>query len=259
MANIKINKNVIEGVEAIILDKDGTIMDFDKMWKAIIAERAKVIAEKVNEEHPMCETAERQLQSQLVYAMGIDPLSGKVEPRGPVAIATRVEVMTCAISCLYNNGIPWDVAKKTVDWAFTHVDQVINLRSLVYPVSGMRETFEAWDKAGIRILLASTDNTAKIELAIEELKLEKLVAGYIGGDKVAKSKPEPDMILSLTSKLGLDPAKCVMVGDAVTDVMMGKNAGCLASVGVLTGVTSAAALMEQTEYVTNSIADIEVA
>lgn len=258
MAKLSIANKIVDNIDAIILDKDGTIIDFDKMWQKIIARRAEVIAEEVAKDHSMSETEIRQLKTKLVYNMGIDPLSGKVEPRGPVAIATRAEVMACAGSCLYNSGINWDVARKTVDFAFSHVDKTIDLKSLVYPVPELKETFAKWQKAGIKIFLASTDNVEKIAIAVDTLNLSEYLSGSIGGNEVTKSKPEPEMILTLAAKAGIDVSRTVMVGDAVTDVMMGNNAKCAASVGVLTGVTSEAALAEHTEYVVPSIADIHV-
>ena len=49
----------------------------------------------------------------------------------------------------------------------------------------------------------------------------------MGGDSLETKKPEPDGILYLADKWSLDPAtEMVMVGDHVTDIEVGRRAGC---------------------------------
>jgi len=49
----------------------------------------------------------------------------------------------------------------------------------------------------------------------------------LGGDSLETKKPEPDGILYLADKWSLDPAaEMVMVGDHVTDIEVGRRAGC---------------------------------
>lgn len=254
MAILQLGTKKIEA-KAIILDKDGTIIDFDIMWKTIIAVRAEIMIEKVGTtgQSPLLIN---KLKNELIEAMGINPVTGKVEPRGPVAIATRAEVMTCAMAKLYLWGLPWDEARKVVEQSFAETDQRVDFKAMTQPVPKLRETLEGWRKAGFKVILASTDNIEKVHLTLKNLDMETLFDYAIGGNSVTKSKPDPEMILKVCEEHGLKPAECVMVGDAVTDVKMGKNAGCIASVGVLTGVTSREALTAEADVVLNSIADI---
>jgi D-glycero-D-manno-heptose 1,7-bisphosphate phosphatase len=48
-------------------------------------------------------------------------------------------------------------------------------------------------------------------------------------------KPGPGMLLRASSDLGLDPAASWMVGDMISDVLAGINAGCKGSLMVRTG------------------------
>jgi beta-phosphoglucomutase len=54
--------------------------------------------------------------------------------------------------------------------------------------------------------------------------------GIVTGDDVGPKKPAPDIFLSAAAKLGLTPAQCVVVEDAVNGVQAAKAAGmrCLA-------------------------------
>jgi pyrophosphatase PpaX len=48
-----------------------------------------------------------------------------------------------------------------------------------------------------------------------------VVTGY----EVKKHKPEPDIVLEATKRLGVKPEQCVVVGDSPVDVESGKRAG----------------------------------
>src|SRR2546426_12266097 len=51
---------------------------------------------------------------------------------------------------------------------------------------------------------------------------------------VSRAKPEPDLFLACGERLGLRPADCYVVGDAVWDMLGGRRAGML-TVGLLSG------------------------
>ncbi|HYS71148.1 MAG TPA: HAD-IA family hydrolase, partial [Thermoplasmata archaeon] len=47
----------------------------------------------------------------------------------------------------------------------------------------------------------------------------------VGGDEVARPKPEPDLPRFAARALGVAPAECAVVGDAPVDVLAGNAAG----------------------------------
>ncbi len=48
----------------------------------------------------------------------------------------------------------------------------------------------------------------------------------IGGDSLAERKPHPMPVYSAAAALGIEPEKCLMVGDSIVDMISGKEAGC---------------------------------
>jgi phosphoglycolate phosphatase len=47
----------------------------------------------------------------------------------------------------------------------------------------------------------------------------------ICGDTLPLAKPHPDPLLEAARRLGVDPARCVYVGDDLRDVQAGRSAG----------------------------------
>ena len=52
--------------------------------------------------------------------------------------------------------------------------------------------------------------------------------------EVERAKPEPDLFLACQEKLGVSPAECYVVGDAVWDLLAARRAGML-GIGLLSG------------------------
>lgn len=78
---------------------------------------------------------------------------------------------------------------------------------------------------GVRIALGSASKNAAFIL--ERLEITELFDAVVDGTKVAKAKPDPEVFLTASAELGLDPADCVVFEDAAAGVEAARAAGCL--------------------------------
>ncbi len=60
----------------VIFDKDGTLIDFAATWVPLIRKRITLLLKALGRDGEM--------KSLLLRAWGIDPASGRIDPRGPV-------------------------------------------------------------------------------------------------------------------------------------------------------------------------------
>ena len=70
---------------------------------------------------------------------------------------------------------------------------------------------------------------------INKLNIYKYIDYYVCGDDEGKSKPSGDPIRKICNYLNVKPNESIMVGDTITDIKAGKDAGCLKVISVLTG------------------------
>jgi len=84
----------------------------------------------------------------------------------------------------------------------------------------------AADSPGWRLGIATSSPHEKSRATLQAARvdLEKFDA-YIHGDLITHKKPDPEIYLKAAETLGLCPASCVVVEDAVTGVASGKAAG----------------------------------
>jgi phosphoglycolate phosphatase-like HAD superfamily hydrolase len=76
--------------------------------------------------------------------------------------------------------------------------------------------------------------------------------------EVNPAKPHPETIFTICKKLSVHPHEAVMVGDSVTDMMMGKKAGVALTIGILEGgVTPKEELEKVADLVVNSIREVK--
>lgn len=89
---------------------------------------------------------------------------------------------------------------------------------------------------GIKIALNTGYPTDLKDEIIDYLGMEEFIDCSISGEEVSRGRPYPYMIHHLMEKYNIDSAqKVIKVGDTKNDILEGKNAGCFASVGVLSG------------------------
>jgi beta-phosphoglucomutase len=78
-------------------------------------------------------------------------------------------------------------------------------------------------KRGIKIAVASNSRNAKT--IIRQTKIEHLLDIIVDGYEIEKSKPDPEPFLLAATRIGVAPAHCIVVEDAVTGVEAARRAG----------------------------------
>ena len=89
---------------------------------------------------------------------------------------------------------------------------------------------------GFSLGIVSTKFRYRIESLLEREELLDAFAVIIGGEDVAKHKPDPTGLLTAVERLGGAPESALYVGDSVTDAQTAERAG-VPFVAVLSGVT----------------------
>ncbi|HEY0167461.1 MAG TPA: HAD family hydrolase [Jatrophihabitans sp.] len=108
---------------------------------------------------------------------------------------------------------------------------------------GARELVLHCHQAGLVTVLASSANSAELDVLTRVLNLDDVIDAATGSADADSSKPDPDIVQVALDKAGLQPENAVFVGDAVWDVQACAKAG-LRCVGLESGGTSAAELLE---------------
>jgi phosphoglycolate phosphatase len=124
--------------------------------------------------------------------------------------------------------------------AFPQIDEVLNT---------LRED-------GLLLFVVSSKKTDVLHRNLQKIQLDHFFSDWIGSDQVEHYKPHPDGILKIVERHSLNVTECVMVGDAIFDIQMGKAAGCK-TVAVNWGSHSKEQLLqEEPNYFAHGIKDL---
>jgi beta-phosphoglucomutase len=76
---------------------------------------------------------------------------------------------------------------------------------------------------GIKTAVAS--NSRNAVTIIKQVKIEHLLDAIVDGYQIENSKPDPEVFLLAAKKVGVSPAHCLVVEDAITGIESAKRAG----------------------------------
>ena len=178
-------------IEAVLFDMDGVLVDSE----AFICQAGRTMfAEK----------------GYSVLAEDFLPFTGMGENRYLGGVAEKHQ-------------IPFDLEK---DKARTYEIYADLVRGKLSPLDGVHDFIGKCRKLGLKLAVASSADTVKVNINLEEIGLElDLFQAVVTGLDIEHKKPAPDIFLKAAQLVNADPGHCLVVEDAISGVAAGKAAG----------------------------------
>lgn len=232
----------LAGIELVVFDKDGTLIDFHAMWSRWVLDLAGGL-----------EAADARFRQDALFAMfGYDATTGRATGRGRLAATPMARLRDLTGTLLVEEGLSPDEAEAALERAWHAPDPV----ALARPVTDLHALLTTIRSSGRRVAIATTDDRDPTERTLDALGIARLIDEVVCADDGFAPKPAPDMVLHLGTRTGVGAAATAVVGDSVADLAMGRAAGVARTYGVLTGVGSRADLEPLADEVVGSVADL---
>ncbi len=159
--------------------------------------------------------------------------------------------------------------KTTFEKAFSIDEKLMQEATLVYRkhyneividtislFNGVKNTLLDFHKQGINLTVASSKGK---EALIKILKKQNVydIFTFVGGEEDAKNKkPSPDIVNLIMNKYNYHPSECLVVGDTIFDIEMGRRAN-VDTCGVTYGNNTREKLEKQKpNYIINSFRNL---
>jgi HAD superfamily hydrolase (TIGR01509 family) len=113
--------------------------------------------------------------------------------------------------------------------------------------------------ARVPVAIASSAHPAVIRAAIAAAGLAPLFAAIVSSDDVARGKPAPDVYLEAARRLGVAPARCLVIEDSRNGVLAGRAAGMRVVLVPNASVPPGPGVAETADAVLGRLADLPVA
>ena len=92
-------------------------------------------------------------------------------------------------------------------------------------MAGAAEILSALDDAGLPLAVASSTPEQRVRQHLTEAGFLARFTAVIGGDRLQRSKPAPDIFLLAGEALGIDPGRCFVLEDSFNGIRAAHAAG----------------------------------
>lgn len=190
------NAAAVEGIIAVIVDLDGTMLhtlpDFELALNLMCAELHLPPVTQAQIEVRVGKGSEHLVRSVLALSLP----EAEVERQASHALARYL----------------------------AHYADVNGQQSTVYP--GVREGLDAMRGAGLRLACVTNKPTGLARQLLERHQLGAYFELLYGGDALPQRKPHPAPMLAVCAAFGCAPSQVLAIGDSSNDALAARAAGC---------------------------------
>lgn len=221
-------------MEAILFDKDGTLLNYEKVWTPFAIKSVEAFTEHFNI-HSQKENVAR--------ALGL--VDNKMQPGSVAASGTSRDIHE-AYENFAEGGGEWaqKFYEENLDFIAEHMELI----------DGSREVLSTLKTLGYKNVIVTSDSRKGTELFIKQLELAELIDDIVSGDDTEYQKPDIRVLYPFLNRHNYAVDDVVMVGDNDADTLLGKDEG-LYTIGVLSG-TSKKDDLKGADMILDSVTDL---
>lgn len=225
-------------LEAIVFDKDGVIIDFERTWAPALKSFARVMA-----------AGDDDREREYLAAAGYDAASGGFTPGSIWAAGNTLDL----VEAWAGDGDSQARARlgRRLEAHCAGFEQ-----TPIIPGEELHDLFSDLRARGLKLAMATNDASASARRALEGLAIDGFFDCVVGYDSVANPKPAPDPLLAVCDWFGMAPERVAMVGDNAHDADMARAAGAGVVIGVLSGNGGRAELAPLVDHLIETIAEL---
>lgn len=195
------------GISALLFDKDGTLVDFDRTW----GPAAGAVMAELAQGDPALLAALHEVSKYL-------PAERRFLPSSPLVAGSSAHYGPLWAEVLGLPPSPQFLAR---------IDQLFaaeGLRSLT-PIGDAPATLQILARAGLFLGLVTNDAEQNGRQQMAALGLAETFGAVFGYDSGFGSKPSPGMVQAAAARSGHPPDRVAVVGDSAHDLQAARGAG----------------------------------
>lgn len=208
--------------EAVLFDKDGTILPFAPFWTTWTAafRTALIESDPRTAAHPKAGATTPGHGGLLDW-----PANTRTASHGAsLDVATMTSLQERVVALLIDEGSTPTEARRITIEAMARADAAAG----VLPVAaheGLVSLVRALARHGTSMAVVTGDDEERAVRQVAALGLGAELRVVVGGDRGLPGKPDPATLLAASTALGVDPSSCVYIGDSLVDVRAARAAG----------------------------------
>lgn len=227
-AVLQVNNREME-IDAILFDKDGTLLQFLPLWGTWAGIMTSLMAESIQ---ALGKGADIAPESLLGVELDEQKRVVAYDLGGPLSIASIPEIEGALAWQLYTRGVPWNQALQRVREIRAAADEEVERKRPTMPLPGLLPFLSRCMEAGLPLAVVTADQTAEAVKHLQWLGVADCFKAVMGRDRVINGKPSPEIVYKACELLGVLPARTVLIGDTAGDMQTGRLAGVGLTIGI---------------------------
>ena len=201
-------------IQAILFDKDGTLMKFDGYWVEVSRHAINDILRQIGREDIPTE--------RLLAALGVK--DGISDTDGLLCKGTYEQIGLALNAVLREYGAAVSEAD-SIQMTLAAYDKNADTGKVEPVCDNLREVLLSLKRSGRKLAVVTTDNALITAKCLEKLGVADVFDKVYTDDGQTPAKPDPWCAKDFLSRCGTMPQNALMVGDTMTDVRFARNAG----------------------------------
>jgi phosphoglycolate phosphatase len=216
--NLTCNNVTFENIQAIIFDKDGTLLDTQDFLRRLGLARIRRLDAQIP-----------GVGESLMMAFGIE--GDRLDPTYLLAVGSRHENLIAAAAYVAETGRSWAESLQIAREAFNDSDRLLKDDDTSPLFVGSLEVLHDLANAGFKLGILSADTSERVAQFVQSCQLDHLIGVKMGVDD-GPSKPDPGLFQQACAALSVSPQNAIMVGDSPLDIDMAQRAGAAGTIGI---------------------------
>lgn len=248
MINLKSKNWIIQNVETILFDKDGTLIDLHYFWGKMTELRALEVIKTFN--------LKDNDFSKLCFYLGYDINSKKMLENGITALYSRSKIIEIFKNNLKELNV--ETTTRKLEEIFDNVSETFykNIETYTKPIPSAINFVKMAKSKNLKIGIVTSDSIKSTNLTIKNYHWENLFDTVIGREASNETKESGALTRIALANLNANPETTIMIGDAPMDKISAENSGISKTILVTTGQIGKNSLTKISPYVLNDLSEL---
>lgn len=212
VVNIDCNGKRFTSVQAVFLDKDGTLANVANYLSQLGKTQAQLMENQL--------TGTYQLN---LSALGFTS-DGLLSASGMLAVGSRQEAIAASATAAEIAGYPWVKAMKLATATWTATDRQCSPKASYTPLlPGVPDFLQRLRRTRLKIIMVSADSQKNLEEFVDYYQLQPYFDKIQGVSDQYPSKTAPSFLQAACQAVGMGSDEGVVIGDAATDWQMAQT------------------------------------
>jgi phosphoglycolate phosphatase-like HAD superfamily hydrolase len=215
--NIKCNDHIYQDIETVLLNVDGTLLNYNELWLKQIG----YLAQRLAEMHSETRGELFRIRAMLTKVLGVDPETEEIDFTGPFFSCDESQIFMAIGSILYINNVSWQKTFESIEKIVDEMKKELDITAYTSVYADSLEFLEYFTKL-VKVITFSRRSFEDTSKLLKHFNLCQMIEKHCDLSlKVGNTSS--GFIENLCIEHHLTPEKTLLIADSLNDLSINEN------------------------------------